>query len=189
MDCPGCDTDYTSKRELLTPQQLLQNIEFAKGDAPCKLVVLTGGEPFRQECGEFACLLMHNGYELQVETNGTCCPEEFPWASPNLTIVCSPKTPGLHGDFVYRSKGSCTFKYVLREGETDPVDGLPTSVLGNKVRVARPPGWVSKQNVYIQPFDEGDPARNEANLQHVKDISLKYGYRASCQLPTYVKLN
>ncbi|WP_046973456.1 7-carboxy-7-deazaguanine synthase QueE, partial [Dyella japonica] len=73
LQCPGCDTNYTSNRKKMSHSDIWQEIVHVTGEAKTKLVVITGGEPFRQpEVVNFINYLIDmKGYRVQVETNGT----------------------------------------------------------------------------------------------------------------------
>lgn len=186
LQCPLCDTDYTSNRKMMGHQSILNEIKWAynKFDSVNEdyFVVLTGGEPLRQNIGPFLRFLIDQRryvgrIHIQIETNGTLHSPELPWFSPHLSIVCSPKTPKLHPDIVQFIQ---TYKYVLREGEVDPEDGLPTSVLGNGLKPARPQvGFTG--TVYIQPADEQDETKNKANLEACLYSCYRFGHRLGFQ--------
>jgi 7-carboxy-7-deazaguanine synthase len=183
LQCPLCDTDYTSKRETYTTNELWNAVVACRhrGRAgTAGLIVLTGGEPFRQNIAPFCRLALGYGWQVQVETNGTLSLEDFPYSAPELTLVCSPKA----GKIDARIREHCRhYKYVVEMGEVDTTDGLPLSVLGNDVRVARPwPGPMYKTTVWVQPQDEQDSVRNGLNVNAVVEICLKYGYRLSYQV-------
>lgn len=179
LQCPGCDTEYGSKGNDLFPGD---TAILAQGNLPeGGLVVLTGGEPMRQNINPHINRLLTAGYRVQVETNGVLFAPRFEQrgtSSEHFAIVCSPKTNRIH-DEIYRR--ATAFKYVLRAGEVDPEDGLPTRALLHPARggVARPrPG----APVYVQPMDEGDEAANAANLQACIDSVMKHGHRLQIQL-------
>lgn len=180
LQCPGCDTDYTSSRQAHTPEDLLAVIEkVSRGPAGMRnsgqhLVVITGGEPFRQNLTPLVRLLGFNNYHVQIETNGTLFDQDFSYL--RSTIVCSPKAGKVNEhlqDFV------TVLKYVVRAGEVDPEDGLPTSVLGGP-RPARP--WNARMPIYLQPMDEGDVERNKDNLRAAVGSCLQFGYILGMQI-------
>lgn len=178
--CPYCDTDYTTNRRFVTAEALVDEIEQI---APGGLVVMTGGEPFRQHVGEFARRLFAAGnYQLQFETNGTLFVEDFPWYGP-VTIVCSPKTPKLNEDMIPHI---LYYKYIVRSGEIDPVDGLPVLTLGRKEGVARPPKGFDRIRVFVQPMDEPEESmaadfRQGMNVNTAVTVCRQFGYRLSLQ--------
>lgn len=178
--CDLCDTDYTSSRTRYLPKDLTALVlTTAPPDSMAwrtrPLVVVTGGEPFRQDFSEFVKELVVAGFDrIQIETNGTLY-QDVPFLP--LTVVCSPKTPRLNHDLLPRID---VLKYVLDARHVDPTDGLPSGTLGGSVPVARPwPGF--KGTVIVQPADEKDEAMNAANMQAVLDSCMKFGYRAGSQ--------
>jgi organic radical activating enzyme len=183
LQCPLCDTDYTSDRRWIDPRELVAQIH-ACGPVCRKLVVITGGEPFRQNLRVLIIKLTVHGYHVQIETNGTLGlghQGKSPWwlHTQRVAIVVSPKAPKVHPDI---EQGANAYKYVLSAGAVDPEDGLPTSVLGNRLRVARPPAGFDSFQVYVQPADEGDPDANARNLEAAMASCRAHGYRLSVQL-------
>ena len=132
------------------------------------LVVITGGEPFRQEAlPQLARSLRLEGFHPQVETNGVFHHIDFPWSDPNVTVVVSPKTPKIHPKTA--KKASC-YKYVLDYRHVAD-DGLPSVALGlvhEGKTLARPPSNY-RGNIYIQPMDAQDEEENWLNLMAVVD--------------------
>lgn len=183
LQCPLCDTDYTSKRMRITLERIAREVNHAEGDRVRSLVVLTGGEPLRQPLGPLVTMLRTSGFQVQIETNGTLFDESLNGADgrhlfSEIMVVCSPKTvktnPHLHPYIT-------AYKYVVEDGKVDPEDGLPMSVLGNGNRVARPhPGFKGK--VYVQPCDSKDPQVNEANTRLALKVCQQFGYTLCLQL-------
>lgn len=171
LQCPNCDTDYTSNRRLMNPMQVVGKCqEIAKG---C-LVVITGGEPMRQNMVPITKHLILAGYQIQIETNGTIWqPLQF----GKVIICCSPKTGALaeklleHIDY---------YKYILDARYVDPTDGLPTSTLGNGVKPARPHN--DEVEVYIQPEDAQNEEQTTANVSAAVQSTMRFNYRISLQL-------
>lgn len=180
--CPACDTAYTEGRKLVKPQDLLEQVKDT-GNENIKLVVITGGEPFRQGLARFVEKLLWYYSHVQIETNGTLYRKDFPWDDNGLSIVCSPKTPRLHHEIApYIS----AYKYILQAGQVDPKDGLPLTTMGGTKRPARPllraqSGRYLEQ-VYVQPLDEQDPEKNAANAKAAVESCLKFGYKLSYQV-------
>lgn len=157
------------------------------------LVVLTGGEPTRQDLGTLVRLLLMDGYRVQVETAGLFWQ---PWMKlASITLVVSPKTAKIDPQVWERASA---FKYVVSAaGALDPMDGLPllnTQVPGGpSVRLARP--FSGRQPVYLSPMDEyltqtdsagtmsvRDIDANVRNKKLVAELAMQYGYIASVQL-------
>jgi 7-carboxy-7-deazaguanine synthase len=196
LQCPACDTDYTSQRRLMGPYEILAEVNqlYRKDHWRMGLVVVTGGEPFRQELSGLFDALCSNAYYVQVESNGTLEPTDNPniaarWSyrpSVNLSIedrhgvyvVISPKTGKVH----QRSfEVACAIKYVARYGAIDPKDGLPTSALDMPHAPARPPeDWDGM--VYLQPMDSGNVIDNDLNDSAVVDSCLKHGHTLQLQI-------
>jgi organic radical activating enzyme len=140
----------------------------------CTLVVITGGEPLRQNITPLVNQLLDRNLRVQIETNGTLTldlPE-----NPNLIIICSPKTPRLHPEIIPRIHA---YKYVIAAEETDTETGLPnhsTQEFGQRQRLFYPPPG---RPVFIMPRDDRNAAfHRRACLK----IALKYGYRVCLQI-------
>jgi 7-carboxy-7-deazaguanine synthase len=89
LRCNYCDTAYafTGGREMSRDEILA---EVARH--PCRLVLLTGGEPMLQrELPDLARDLLDRGYEVTVETHGQAPLEALPAAAVRIADV---KTPG-----------------------------------------------------------------------------------------------
>jgi organic radical activating enzyme len=182
LQCPMCDTDYTSKRTKMSTQEILfRCIElFPATIEKARLVVITGGEPFRQNIFHLMQSLDMNNFFVQVETNGTLKPPAYRYESntskrEGIYLVCSPKAGVVNLSYYH---WACCFKYVLSHNSMDPTDGLPIQVLDHtvKTRVGRPSMRESNRLVYLQPADSGDPNTNALNVAAVRDSCLKHGY-------------
>jgi 7-carboxy-7-deazaguanine synthase len=186
LQCPDCDTEYTKKRERMSVQDVFIKILDEKGDDPVSLVVITGGEPFRQNIAPLAWMLLNGRMNVQVETNGTVFLEGFPYQA--TCVVVSPKGP-VNPRLAQAACGckNPTYKYVVEEGYVDPADGLPTSVLGRGVRPDRPPPNFPGE-IILQPADMLDKALNAANGAACVKSCLKFGYRLGAQLHKFFNL-
>lgn len=194
LQCPLCDTDYTSTRRLLTAAQVRAEVRSASAQCAANLVVITGGEPFRQELAPLFSLLLDEGYVVQVETNGTLPPPkltgDFDYGTPesagvafdrmdrDVFIVVSPKTGSVHKLI---DCNALAYKYVLKADNVD-TDGLPITVLDHTAqpRVARPVR--SGVPIYVQPCDEHNTVRNARNTRAAVESALRYGYILQQQL-------
>lgn len=178
LQCPLCDTDYTSKRELIAPVPLFDRVK--QVSSVCHLVVITGGEPFRQNLTPFVEYLLTHGYSVQIETNGTLYLPGFPYHL--VSIVCSPKAGKIHHRLIEQPTPITAFKYVLRHGEIAP-DGLPLLALAHPAspQVARPPvGYAGP--IYVQPADEQDEEVNAKNRVAAVDSAMRYGFIFGLQI-------
>jgi organic radical activating enzyme len=182
LQCPGCDTTYTGDMvERLYFNDITRKIEdIQRWQCLVKpLIVITGGEPLRQNLVPLINWLIKHHYHVQIETNGTLGINTETLsrdARYDLEIVVSPKTnkvvESLH-EFII------AYKYVVSENEIDD-DGMPKTVLGLPTRPARPhTGYTGA--VYIQPADEADPEANSRNLDAAIRACLMHGHTLCLQ--------
>lgn len=193
LQCPMCDTEYTKRRVITVDEIVVQILSTWTGGKVAAygaerhhldpIVVITGGEPFRQNVSELVNTLLGLDVRVQIETNGTLPPSPgMDLKNGDLTIVCSPKTGKINPKLAEHVQA---FKYVATaDSLAISTDGLPTHALlhptGNK-GLARPPqGWEGL--VYLQPADEQDEALNKANTQAVVASCLRNGYRLCLQM-------
>jgi len=110
LRCPTCDTDYTTDARDVAVESLAVTVNDAmlgevkwhhantggndgrKILASRSVVVITGGEPMRQEAlvPFVRHLILDYGLTVQIETNGTLGLEDLPWLSGKLSVVVSP---------------------------------------------------------------------------------------------------
>lgn len=183
LQCPGCDTDYTSQRRKLLPSQIVELVEEMM---PRGLVVITGGEPFRQDITNLIVGLHDGGFYVQIETNGSLSPSFIHWNKKphermGAYLVLSPKT----GKVNPRAWAeACCVKYVGECGDLAADDGLPVRALRHTAnpRLARPPEWWDRP-IYLQPMDDhSDPAANRLNLLACVDSCMRHGYIIQLQI-------
>jgi organic radical activating enzyme len=179
LQCPMCDADYTSERRKMSPGKIVDEIQKYYKQS---LVVLTGGEPFRQNLDPLVRLLINTGMTVQIETNGCYYQPAIPY--DKIMVVCSPKTPKIHPDLPVHC-----YKYVLDEENISEGDGLPTSVLGMDKPPARPRDneW-GKVPIYVQPADEFDEEKTRNNMEMTAAVVMKFGYRLSIQIQKIIGL-
>lgn len=182
LQCPNCDTEYTDKFQFFyTPEELVHTVNKLKGIQQISTIVVTGGEPFRQKSiYSFLSALARDGYDVQVETNGTyAILEPYMWLFvPNrIKVVCSPKTGTVHPTV---AKIACCYKYVGAWNNL-AVDGLPTKALGHPAKpiLARPPKGML---VYLQPEDSKDDIVNKRNMDACVQSCMIFGYTLQLQI-------
>ncbi len=187
--CPGCDTEYTQGRKKVMPEYVVKEVQKLP---EVELIVLTGGEPFRQNILPLCQVLWDAGYNIQVETNGVrpipselaACSSSFGATKARFSVVVSPKTHVVHESI---ARIAIAYKYVLQAGNVDR-DGLPIQALQNKVkrRVARP----TRKDIpiYINPFDEKDDTKNRLNLDTTIRSCLQHGYTMGIQLHKFLNM-
>ncbi len=189
LRCPLCDTDYTSTRETLSRDQILERIKSVSPTKHKPIIVITGGEPFRQDLAFICRDLILLNYIVQIETNGTLPVSQgitaYGWHDDKkaayIAIVVSPKTSKVHPTIKQLAKA---YKYVAQFGNMHG-DGLPMTALDNPTKgiLSRPPRNIP---VYLQPCDEHDEERNKANIQAVVTSCLMNGYTLQLQVHKYI---
>lgn len=163
-----------------------------KISAHAPLVVLTGGEPFRQNISELCHRLIFLGVKVQIETNGMLPIQGLSRViddiGDGLHIVVSPKTHRLH----HMVAGAASaYKYVVTTGDVAP-DGLPIRALGHPVpagqTIARPPKlW--RGIIYVQPADTHDEMNDAHMEQAVASVLADPANRRLClQTHKYARL-
>ncbi len=181
LQCPGCDTEYTPTTPMLmTPASLVERVK-ASGRP---LVVITGGEPFRQNLVmALASLYFHTDVTVQVETNGTLPPlgENYEQLMEKTTIVCSPKTGTIN---IKLEPYVDYYKYVISHDAVNAATGLPVKVLGHSSsgRIAAPRPGISPHRVYVQPADEGNGEFLMSNMDACVRACMEHGYSLCLQL-------
>lgn len=171
LNCSFCDTEFESFTSqpldhILTTIETLAE-KHADGHYIRNLVVITGGEPFRQPIEKLCEELISKGFSVQIETNGTL----YRKIPREVDIICSPKAKGqkyhaIRDDLLQHVSA---FKFIIsaeKEGYTAISD------IGQSA-YAIP--------VYVQPMDEYDEARNKKNMEYAVKLALKQGYRISLQ--------
>lgn len=192
LQCPLCDTDYTEGRQALNIADVLEAVRASAPEGYGGLVVITGGEPFRQELAPLLSLLCAAGYYVQIESNGTLPPPMLGTSATTYAyfekdiakrhgvyLVCSPKTGKVHPMI---HKHACCYKYVVIHEEVSPEDGLPLRALGHTANphVARPLG--PKRPIYVQPADEKNALRNRLNQKTAIKSCMDHGYTLQLQI-------
>jgi len=175
LSCFWCDTDFESSDWRPTLDLLMEAVERIRPEH-CQLIVITGGEPFRQNIAPLVVSLLDRNLKVQIETNGTL------WVDlpevPELSIVCSPKTTYLHPQIRRRANA---YKYVIGASGCDPADGLPIASTQDRDRqctIARPP---ADAEIYVMPLHVGNEQENENNVDQCVEIAKAFGYKLSLQ--------
>lgn len=181
LQCPGCDTEYTEGARKMGVGDICQEVECAHvapdgmGEHP--LLVITGGEPFRQNLSFLSRTFVAMGWKVQIETNGTLPPSDG--LPDSVAIVCSPKTGSINKRLAARIDA---YKYVARAADISPDDGLPFIALGHSVAGALARPAFLNVPVYLQPMDEQDEQLNAANTKAVVESCLRHGHRLCLQM-------
>jgi 7-carboxy-7-deazaguanine synthase len=163
LQCKFCDTDF-QERKILNLSDIISEIELLANNI-IKLVVITGGEPLRQNIVKLTELLIAENFKVQIETNGTIkrsLPDE-------VSIICSPKNNLKNGQYNISSdliNYVDAFKFIISK----------TNICYNEV-----PKINTDKPIYIQPMDEGDSIKNKNNLDHTIKLAQKHNYFISLQ--------
>lgn len=202
LKCWFCDTQFEEGAETLTHDEVVQRVRDAAGEN-VRLVVVTGGEPFRQPLRKLTRYLVDLGYRVQFETAGSLQPhpadEDADWVkwyaeNRDVCVVISPKTPTLAPAFQELAEcngfgDAVALKYIIHAGSIGP-SGLPMAST-QKQGPGRPP-WssynINRSRIFLQPMDEHDEERTRANVQATIDACRAHGYRLSLQLHKIVGL-
>lgn len=198
LKCYFCDTDFMSNDTVWGTRALVDHVHSLKNT----LVVLTGGEPLRQNIVPLLDALMASGHRVQVETAGSM---PFPggrfalrrlvegWGM--LSIVVSPKGPTARPEFDDPwTRHVVSWKYVLHHADATDDAGIPIADYQTKVKAEggylhdtrRPrtlarPQHINPSDIYIQPMDMGDVEASSKNLAHAVALCRRHGYRLSLQ--------
>ena len=158
LQCTWCDTIYNTV-DYLTPADIVARVNH-------KIVVITGGEPFRQNIYQLCRELGNAGHTVQIETNGTICPPDHQLRFD--VIVISPKTTGVHPRwFEVQKWANVVIKTVIG-------DGAFPSQPGDK-------GGDPLENItpdIVMPLDSGNELENE----HNKALAVEYVMKHDCRL-------
>ena len=169
LACKFCDTEFDSYLSLDLKQIIteIKKLSKYKNKRICNLIVITGGEPLRQNIISLCESLLKDKFAVQIETNGTL----FQDLPTQVNIVCSPKN-NLNGYHKIRSDllpKISAFKILISANITN-YNFVP-DVGQNQY----------KTPVYLQPIDEYDDKKNKENRQLTIKFAREFGYRLSMQ--------
>jgi organic radical activating enzyme len=161
LACNFCDTEFDNFTNMTLSEISAQISEFRKGQ---KLVVITGGEPLRQNIAPLCELLLAQGFIVQIETNGTLW-QNLP---ESVEIVCSPKIKTqIRPDLLSRISA---FKFLV------------SKTLPNYKSVPEVGQSLVNAPIYVQAIDEYDAQKNATNLSYVQELAVDNGYILSVQI-------
>ena len=176
LACPFCDTEYTENIATMSIPEIQEEI-IRLHTINNGLVVVTGGEPFRQNITRFCNMLVTRGHTVQIETNGTLPVSGA--LDTDVHIVCSPKTASISETLSDHT--NLYFKYVLAAGDVNSDDGLPYGVLRHPVRVCVARPFKQTDKIYVSPMDEKDKEANKLHMKRAVKSSMDHGYILSLQ--------
>lgn len=165
-----------------TVDQIIDRIsELLPSENKLPLIVITGGEPFRQNLKMLITTLDRLGFRIQIETNGTLRPfTDFDATDAHVFVICSPKTGKVNPHLL---PFITAYKYVAKAVDICGIDGLPNVALEHscKPKLARPhEGFTGA--VYLQPMDQGSELLNLVNQDACIDSCMKHGHILQLQL-------
>lgn len=173
LTCEFCDTEFESAFDSPVNFMPIMHISILINRLNvqypgCKNVVITGGEPFRQNFVPLAKHLLGLGYTVEVETAGTLWIADAADIADKIHITVSPKTRRLNPDVVAHAKA---FKYIIASHMDVPLDakGAPLPMAGNPA------------DVFVQPLDVQDIFQQAKNVDQTVKLAKQYGWRVSVQ--------
>ncbi len=165
LACDFCDTEFEEFQEFSLDKIITEILTKAKNNQ-AKLIVITGGEPFRQPIEKFCQKLIDLNFLVQIETNGTI----FRNIPKEVKIICSPKI-------------SNEKYHPLRPDLLARIDALKFIISAHKKEYSEINDFSQgKIPVYLQPMDEYDKTKNLANQKLAVELAKKYGFRISLQI-------
>jgi len=176
LRCTFCDTQFSDPDD---PVMDVQHLAIKCGDFGHRLVVVTGGEPMRQNILPLCRLLHQAEFVVQIETAGTLWLEGI---QDFAKIICSPKTPAIHPMI---RKHAIAFKYVISTNDNhDAFVPFTATQPGAKAnRLAQPR---SGAPIYLSPMDEGEDQQNLLNRKLVAKLALEYNVIAGLQIHKFL---
>lgn len=169
LACKFCDTEFDSGEDINLNDLITQVLNLANHDNKriYNLIVITGGEPLRQNIIPLCKKLLSKKFQVQIETNGTL----FQDLPKEVSIICSPKnnTTGYHQirrDLLPRISA---FKFLISASNENYCDAPELGQSKYKIPV------------YLQPMDEIDKKKNNKNYALTLELARKLGYRISLQ--------
>lgn len=170
LACEFCDTEFENF-DLVAINDILAKISKLslnfKNEQSVSLVVITGGEPMRQPIELLCQKLLEQGFNIQIETNGTL----FRSLPAEVSIICSPKA-GKNG----YSK--------VREDLLPKISAMKFIIAKNISEYSLIPevGQTAYNiPVFVQPMDQNDCKLNEENNELAIKLALESGARLSLQ--------
>lgn len=184
LACTFCDTNFDDPDDpTIDIYCLYKSINQLFGFERPPLVVITGGEPFRQNILPLIKLIKDQSDAIvQIETAGTLW---IDGVDQYAEIVCSPKTHAIHDEIYSRA---VAFKYLIdhRDQHYTFVPITSTQAHTRSRRLAEPrPG----APVYLNPLDTYDENLNSINRQLVGRLAMRYGVHAGLQLHKFLALD
>jgi 7-carboxy-7-deazaguanine synthase len=187
LACTFCDTEFESSEWHPKLAEVADEVVGVVREYAISLVVITGGEPMRQDIEPLVRTLLESGYTVQIETAGTIWRENLrTLLQSGLSFVISPKTGKVAPEF---HDIGADWKYIIRQGAVDDFTGLPNKTTQANERdmlLARPQN--SRDTIWLQACDEHDAEKTRANVLLATQLVMKHGYRLSVQIHKIIGL-
>jgi len=173
LACSFCDTEFESFKQISINEIIKETLALAN-NGNIQLVVITGGEPFRQPLAELCFSLLELGLMVQIETNGTI----YQKLDERVDIVCSPKNTNgkyapIRPDLLARISA---FKFIISAHDSN---------YNNVTEIGQAE---YDTPVYVQAMDEYDEGKNAKNLALAVNLATESGYRLSMQIHKLIGL-
>jgi organic radical activating enzyme len=177
LQCDFCDTEFEDFKKISLENILSEIKKFSqnsKNNRVINMVVITGGEPFRQPIEKLCQKLIAENFLVQIETNGTI----FRNISKEVKIICSPKVSNgkyypIRDDLLQRIM---SFKFLI--SAQNPDYSRVQEVGQSQYNIP----------VYVQPIDEYNEQKNQKNIELAIKICQENGYILSYQLHKILKI-
>ncbi|NBX52503.1 MAG: 7-carboxy-7-deazaguanine synthase QueE [Proteobacteria bacterium] len=195
LACKFCDTEFDNL-EKISLENILQKISDLSlnhlNQRVRNLVVITGGEPFRQPIEKLCDRLIDANFLVQIETNGTL----FRNLNDKVKIICSPKATAKNIvnciDQSTNSSLTQTQQYhQIRPDLLARITSFKFIISAHQASYSSVPqvGQDRYQTtVFVQPMDEYDDQKNRENLQLAIKLCQENGYFLSLQTHKIVGL-
>lgn len=166
LACDFCDTEFDSFHKISLENIIKKVLELSNNQE--KLIVITGGEPFRQPINKLCQELINLKFLVQIETNGTLY-RDIP---KEVKIICSPKNNGknyqqIRADLLVRTNA---LKFIISASKPQYSDIADVGQNAFKIPV------------YLQAMDEYNAKKNQENYKLVLELAKKYNARISLQM-------
>ncbi|MBM3590144.1 MAG: 7-carboxy-7-deazaguanine synthase QueE [Alphaproteobacteria bacterium] len=188
LACKFCDTEFDNF-EKISLKNILQKISDLSLNQFNKrvrnLVVITGGEPFRQPIEKLCDRLIEANFLVQIETNGTL----FRKLNDKVKIICSPKATPKNIVNGIDSSADSSFSQTLQYHQIRPdllarITSFKFIISAQQHAYSCVPQIGQNQyqtTVFVQPMDEYDEQKNQNNLQLAVKLCQENGYFLSLQ--------
>ncbi len=179
LRCTFCDTEFSKEDD---PIISINDLAKAANSFGHRLVVITGGEPLRQNILPLCTKLFELGFNPQIETAGTLWIDGLEKCSK---MVVSPKTKHIHPKIRYYA---AAFKYVI-SAEDEHYGYLPITATQPGASAATLAAPRNQAPVYLSPMDQYDEAKNAANRKLVAELAIRHKVFAGVQLHKYLMVD